>query len=154
MALVDDDQLVRTVESARLVGQDHPLAIGPITLRPRFNPNATGPEPETAPGDLPSKVDSRQMSLFGAGWTVGTLKALAKQGVYSLTYFETTGRLGVMEREKDPPLHRRFPAVFHGPFPGPAGVPLKRPTHGAPVSARVLPAPRHHCASVVLTGRQ
>lgn len=106
-----------TVDSARLIGQDHPLAIGPITLRPRFNPNATGPEPETAPGDLPARVDSRQMSLFGAGWTVGTLKALAKQGVYSLTYFETTGRLGVMEREKDPPLHRRFPSMPGWAFP-------------------------------------
>lgn len=106
-----------TVESARLVGQDHPLAIGPITLRPRFNPNATGPEAETLPGDLPARVDSRQMSLFGAGWTVGTLKALAKPGVHSLTYYETTGRLGVMEREKDPPLHRRFPSMPGWCFP-------------------------------------
>ena len=107
----------QTVESARLVGQDHPLAIGPVTLRPRFNPNATGPELETTPGDLPARVDSRQMSLFGAAWTLGTLKALAKQGVYSLTYFETTGRLGVMEREIDPPLHRRFPSMAGWAFP-------------------------------------
>ncbi|MBI3855511.1 MAG: hypothetical protein HY293_07445 [Planctomycetes bacterium] len=106
-----------TVESARLVGQDHPMAIGPVTLRPRFNPNATGPEPETAAGDLPARVDSRQMSLFGAAWTVGTLKALAKPGVHSITYFETTGRLGVMEREKDPPLHRRFPSMPGWVFP-------------------------------------
>lgn len=106
-----------TVESARLVGQDHPMAIGPVTFRPRFNPNATGPEPETLPGELPARVDPRQMSLFGAGWTVGTLKALAKQGVHSITYFETTGRLGVMEREKDPPLHRRFPSMPGWVFP-------------------------------------
>jgi len=106
-----------TVESGRLVGQDHPMAIGPITFRPRFNPNATGPEPETLPGELPARVDSRQMSLFGAGWTVGTLKALAKPGVHSITYFETTGRLGVMEREKDPPLHRKFPSMPGWVFP-------------------------------------
>jgi hypothetical protein len=106
-----------TVESARLVGEDHPMAIGPVTLRPRFNPSATGPEPETQAGDLPARVDSRQMSLFGAGWTVGTLKALAKPGVHSITYFETTGRLGVMEREKDPPLHRRFPSMAGWVFP-------------------------------------
>lgn len=106
-----------TVESARLVGADHPLSIGPVTLRPRFNPSASGPEPETLPGDLPARVDSRQMSLFGAGWTLGTLKALAKPGVHSLTYFETTGRLGVMEREVDPPLHRRFPSMPGWVFP-------------------------------------
>ncbi len=99
-----------TVESARLIGENHPMAIGPVTLRPRFNPNATGPEPETPAGELPARVDPRQMSLFGAGWTLGSLKALAKSGVYSLTYYETTGRLGVMEREKDPPLHRGFPS--------------------------------------------
>lgn len=109
--------LEQTVESARLIGKDHPLAIGPVTLRPRFNPNATGHEPETLPGDLPARVDSRQLSLFGAGWTLGSLKALAKPGVDSLTYYETTGRLGVMEREKDPPLHRSFPSMPGWVFP-------------------------------------
>jgi hypothetical protein len=106
-----------TVESARLIGEDHPLAIGPVTMRPRFNPDASGPEPESDPGDLPARVDSRQLSLFGAAWTVGALKALAKPGVFSLTYYETTGRLGVMEREKDPPLHRNFPSMPGWVFP-------------------------------------
>lgn len=106
-----------TVESARLIGENHPIAVGPVTLRPRFNPNATGPEPDSPAGELPAKVDPRQMSLFGAGWTLGSLKALAKTGVYSLTYFETTGRLGVMEREKDPPLHPNFPSQAGWVFP-------------------------------------
>ena len=106
-----------TVESARLIGENHPIAIGPITLRPRFNPNATGTEPETPAGELPARVDPRQMSLFGAGWTLGTLKALSRTGVYSLTYYETTGRLGVMEREKDPPLHPAFPSMPGWAFP-------------------------------------
>ncbi len=35
----------------------------------------------------------------------------------SLTYYETTGRLGVMEREKDPALHRAFPAMPGWAFP-------------------------------------
>ncbi|HLY73905.1 MAG TPA: hypothetical protein VKU80_07265, partial [Planctomycetota bacterium] len=106
-----------TVESARLIGENHPMAIGPITLRPRFNPNAIGTETETPPGELPARVDPRQMSLFGAGWTLGSLKALARPGVYSLTYYETTGRLGVMEREKDPPLHPAFPSMPGWAFP-------------------------------------
>jgi hypothetical protein len=109
--------LEATVESARLIGLDHPLAIGPVTLRPRFNPDATGPELDSAAGALPARVDPRQMSLFGAGWTLGSLKALARPGVASLTYYETTGRLGVVEREKDPPLHPAFPSMPGWTFP-------------------------------------
>jgi hypothetical protein len=88
-----------------------------VTLRARSNPNATGPESEAPPGELPFRVDPRQMSLFGAAWTLGSLRALAKPGVHSLTYYETTGRLGVMEREGEPPLHRLFPALPGWVFP-------------------------------------
>ena len=109
--------LEATVESARLIAGNHPIAVGPVTLRPRFNPNATAAEPESPPGELPARVDPRQLSLFGAGWTLGSLKALAKPGVYSLTYYETTGRLGVLEREKDPPLHPGFPSLPGWAFP-------------------------------------
>ena len=87
-----------TVRSAKAIVGDRPLAVGPVTLRPRFNPNATGPEPRTAPWALPSSVDSRQPSLFGAGWTLGSIKHLGIAGVDSLTYYETTGWRGVMER--------------------------------------------------------
>ena len=87
-----------TVRSAKAIVGDRPLAVGPVTLRPRFNPNATGPEPPTAAGALPSSVDSRQPSLIGAGWTLGSIKHLGIAGVDSLTYYETTGWRGVMER--------------------------------------------------------
>ena len=58
-----------TVKSTRLFTDGLPIAVTPVTLLARFNPNATGPEPEPAPGGLPTQVDIRQMSLFGAGWT-------------------------------------------------------------------------------------
>ena len=51
------------------------------------------------------------MSLFGAAWTVGSLKYLAEQGVWSITYYETTGWRGVMERSTGSPL----PEKFHSP---------------------------------------
>ncbi len=51
-----------TVASARAIAGDLPLAIGPITLKPRFNSAATGPEPERGPDELPSQVDPRQTS--------------------------------------------------------------------------------------------
>ena len=56
-----------TVESARQFVGGLPIAVTPVTLLARFNPNATGPEPEPAPGELPPQVDIRQMSLFGGG---------------------------------------------------------------------------------------
>ena len=105
-----------TVDSARHFIGDRPLAITPITLKPRFNPNATSAAADDEPGRLPEPVDVRQMSLFGAGWTVGSLKYLAESGVASLTYYETTGWRGVMERaagSPQPDLFRSLPgAVF------------------------------------------
>lgn len=101
----------------RLCGQ-LPLAISPITLRPRFNPNATGPEGELGPGDLPRPVDVRQMSLFGAGWTALSLKYIAESGaISSVTYYETTGWRGVMERETGSPIPDKFRSLPGGVFP-------------------------------------
>ncbi len=91
-----------TVRSARAIVGDRPLVVGPITLRPPFNPNATGPDPEPAPGELPSSVDYRQPSLFAAGWLAGSLNALGNAGVDALTYFETTGWRGLIERRDHP----------------------------------------------------
>jgi hypothetical protein len=103
------------VESARRFTGGLPLAVTPVTLRPRFNPSATGPEPPPAPGGLPSQVDARQMSLLAAGWTVGSLKYLAESGVESVTYFETSGWRGLMEREDGSP--EPFPSVPGSVFP-------------------------------------
>jgi len=85
------------VASARRLGHGLPVLVSPVTLKRRFNPHATAPEPPTPPGQLPPAVDARQMSLFGAGWTVGSLKYLAAAGAASVTYYETTGWRGVME---------------------------------------------------------
>ncbi len=72
-----------------------PVIVSPITLRPRFNPNATSvgrlekfAEPET---------DARQATGFVAAWTVGVLAQLAShRNVASLTFYETFGPRGIM----------------------------------------------------------
>ena len=54
------------------------------------------------PDQLPPEVDERQPSLFAAGWTVGSIRHLAAAGAASLTYYETTGWRGVLERGDHP----------------------------------------------------
>jgi hypothetical protein len=106
-----------TVASARQFVGNLPLAITPVTLLPRFNPNATTPESAPAPGELPRQVDLRQMSLFGAGWTAGSLKYLCESGAWSLTYYETSGWRGVMELASGSPLSERFRSLPGAVFP-------------------------------------
>ncbi len=120
----DNDSLVEnlaaqrdTVETARQFAGGLPIYVSPVTLRPRFNPNATGPEPEPEPGDLPPRVDVRQMSLFGAGWTLGSLKYLAEEGAAGVTYYETCGWRGVMETVGGSPIPTRFRSFPGGVFP-------------------------------------
>jgi hypothetical protein len=120
----DNDTLVEnlaaqgdTVESARHFAGGLPIYVSPVTLRPRFNPDATGPEPEPVPGDLPPTVDARQMSLFGAAWTIGSLKYLAEAAATGITYYETCGWRGVMEAPCGSPLPDRFPSIPGGVFP-------------------------------------
>jgi hypothetical protein len=91
-----------TVRSARAIVGERPIAVGPITLAPRFNPNATGAEVTLPEGALPPSVDYRQPSLFAAGWLTGSIDALANAGADALTYFETTGWKGLIERSDHP----------------------------------------------------
>lgn len=106
-----------TVESTRQFCEGLPIAVSPVTLKMRFNPNATGPEPEPGPGELPSAVDVRQMSLFGAVWTAGSLKYVAESGPHSVTYYETTGWRGVMETEAGSPVPEKFRSIPGAVFP-------------------------------------
>jgi hypothetical protein len=83
------------LESARQLSAGKPVHASPVTLRPRFNADATGPEPPPVPGQLPPQVDVRQMSLYGAAWTLGSLKYLAEAGAGSITWYEAAGRRGL-----------------------------------------------------------
>ncbi len=97
-----------TVESAKqFCGGE--LIVSPITLAPRFNPNAITEAPPGAADTLPSTVDPRQRTLFGAAWTAGTVAQLAPLSrLTSLTFYETTGWRGVMAREDEPESVKRL----------------------------------------------
>lgn len=119
----DEDTLVENlpgqreaVESARALCGDRPVAVSPVTLKPRFNPDATAPDRSSRLAELPPQVDPRQMSLFGACWTLGSLEYLAEAGASSVTYYETTGWRGVIERAAGS-QSARFSSLAGGVFP-------------------------------------
>ena len=120
----DDISLVETLEaqgetaiSAGAFAQGRPISVSPVTMKRRFNAHATAEEAELGEGELPESVDPRQLSLLGAAWTAGSVKYLAEAGVASVTYFETTGWRGVLERESGPELPARFPSQPGQVFP-------------------------------------
>lgn len=106
-----------TVQTARIFAEGRPICVGPITLKMQRNPAATGPDAPTPPGQLPPQVDVRQMSLYGAGWALGSIKHLAQAGAGATTYFETVGWLGVMETAAGSPVPGLFQSVPGGVYP-------------------------------------
>jgi hypothetical protein len=112
----DEDSMVETAEGVRAVirtarsfAAGRPVLVSPISLRPRFNPD----EPDALDGSaatLPGNADPRQMSLFGACWALVTMKALAEEGAYATTWFETTGPRGVIDGDTAQPASSLFPA--------------------------------------------
>lgn len=105
------------IESARSFAGALPVIVSAVTLKPAFNPVATAKEAAPAPGTLPPQVDPRQMSLFGACWTLGSLKHLAEAGAASVTYYETVGWKGVMETEAGSPAPELFRSIPGAVFP-------------------------------------
>ncbi len=117
----DDTSLVenleaqaQTVASARAFCGGLPIAVSPVTLKPRARQGVE---------------DARQRSLFGAAWTLGSVKYLVESGVSSITYYETTGRLGVMDTKMVFPLYHVLADV--GEFAG--GV-VRRTTSSDPLT--------------------
>jgi len=106
-----------TVESARQFVGDLPVAVTSITLIPRFGYGSSGPGLELPAFELPLRVDERQMALFGAVWTTGSLKYVAESGAYSMTYYETIGWRGVMGTEDGSPLPKVLQSLPGSVFP-------------------------------------
>ena len=109
--------LGETLQSAHGLANGKPIVVSPVTLKARFNVVATVSEPESVPDVLPKAVDVRQLSLFGAGWTLGSLKYLAQYGAMSVTYYETTGWCGVMETATGSSNSVLFPSLPGSVFP-------------------------------------
>ncbi len=106
------------LESAKKFAGGKPVFVSPITFKMRWNPDATSsPTPPFVPDELPRQVDTRQLSLFGAGWTLGSLKAMIYGLAEYVTYYEMLGWLGIMETSSGNKLPEKFPSVPNSVFP-------------------------------------
>ena len=106
-----------SVLSAMKFSGDTEIIISPVTIQRRFNANKTFVEmPWVGPG-VPPQVDSRQMSLFGACWTAGSLKFLCEADADSITYYETVGERGIIQGDYDSQWPSYFPAIKGMIFP-------------------------------------
>jgi len=76
-----------TLETAKQWAPDKPIAVTPVTLRPRKRPGL--PQKDGGP-------DSRLQGLFGAAWTVGSIAYCIDGGASSITYHKTSGPGGIM----------------------------------------------------------
>lgn len=105
--------LERLAAQAREIGGGS-VHIGPVTLATRDGPYPRGPEGSNG---LPPRVDGRQLSLLGAGWTLGAMAYLAAGAADTVTCHETTGWYGVVERDAGSATPRHFPSIPGGAFP-------------------------------------
>ena len=91
---------VIAAEAPRLTG-DTGIHVGPISLRPRFNPNATDPAADVSSTDLPADVDGRQPTWFAAAWAALALRSLSSAAtIRAVTLFEDLGWKGLRTRDR------------------------------------------------------
>jgi hypothetical protein len=104
---------VIAAEAPRLTG-DTGIHVGPISLRPRFNPNATDPAADVSSTDLPADVDGRQPTWFAAAWAALALRSLSSAAtIRAVTLFEDLGWKGLRAHDAGQP--------DRGGFAGPPG---------------------------------
>jgi len=100
--------LRRMAETLRSFAERTPLAISPVTLRPRVDPS---PAAWRRRGERPFTDDPRQRTAFAAAWTLGFLTAAAEAGFASLTFFELVGPRGLLEADRAFPVLDAFADV-------------------------------------------
>ena len=104
----DDRTIIQNIATQKTIGMNAALiapskgiSVGPITLRPRYNPNATEPDKDVSNTPLPSSVDARQRTWFTEAWTAMSLRSIVESNAIStVTYFETLGWRGIKELSK------------------------------------------------------
>jgi hypothetical protein len=99
---------VYTVESAVHFAGLKGIWISPVNIQRRFNANTANYEQYLPSDGPPPQIDTRMMSLYGACWTVGSLKYLCEAGIKGATFYETVGERGIIQGDFPP----RWPVIF------------------------------------------
>lgn len=120
----DNDSLIEnlaaqadTVDSALKLYPGKKVHISPVTLKQRFNVVASGEEPLAPENQLPSQVDERQMSLFAAGWTLGSIASFVRSKADAVTYYEAIGWKGIIQGDAEPEKSNLFPGRSGDVYP-------------------------------------
>lgn len=105
------EDLATMIDSASLLASSD-IALSPVTLRPRFNPNATVSIPRHE--QLQAAIDARQSSGFGAAWALGVFaRVITHARLHSMTMFEAWGPRGIMTDDgEDTPMTSVFDFVL------------------------------------------
>lgn len=98
---VDDRSVIEALEgqrdtaiSAKILYPTQQVHISPVAFRARFNPYASDENEKVR--SVESQTDIRQLTSFGALWTLGSIKQLTEGGASSITYYKTLGKLGLV----------------------------------------------------------
>ena len=117
----DDVSLIETIqtlpdilETTRYLAKDLPVHVSPVTLKPRFNPDATMVIASDQQVSL--RLDHRHNKVFNALWTMGCLKQLAQSGTGLITFFQTAGEEGALMPGRSPAF-KHYSASGHEVFP-------------------------------------
>lgn len=99
-----------TVRTAKVILQDCqrpvPLHINSVSLKQRINPYAANEQGVSQSQN--AQADARLHSLFGAGWTLGSIRQLSEYGVESINYYDALGPIGIV-----PATDKPLPPVYH-----------------------------------------
>lgn len=106
-----------TVRSAKQAAGSTRIHVSPVNIQRRFNANIEYFEQMVANNLVPQQLDARLLSLFGAGWAMGSLKYLAESGADSITFFETVGERGIVQGRDNSRWPDNFPASAGMLFP-------------------------------------
>lgn len=103
----DDRSVLQNAATLAVIAGDVPrlsgstrVHVGPVSLRPRFNPNATDPASDVSSTDLPADVDARQRTWLAAAWCALALRGLSTSGtVHAVTIYDDLGWKGLRARD-------------------------------------------------------
>ena len=98
------EALPAIMETARSFCGGLPIRIGPSAIGMRDNPYGPGPVDNPGNGRIPmARMDPRQRGLFAAGWYLGYVAELARQGTASVTLGAIAGEFGFVHHPGDWP---------------------------------------------------